>query len=696
MLKHLILYLFFLSGQFLLAQADFKKVEAYIEIDTIQSSVSGKVEYYFDVTRAVDSLSLDAKKMSFYEVLMDDQPIQYSVTDTHLILHEKIKEGSHILTFDYHAIPNKALYFFGWDGLTDSQLWTQGQGKYTSNWFPSIDDESEKLVFALSIAFDENYEVISNGMLTEKEKQGDKYVWHYEMKKPMSSYLLMMAIGKFEHDTITSASGVPIELYYTIKNQNKVEPTYRYTKEMFDFFENEIGYDYPWEVYRNIPIKDFIYAGMENTTTTLFAREYMVDSLAYNDQNFVNINAHELAHQWFGNVVTAASSKHHWLHEGFATYYALLAEKALFGEDYFYWELFKYATEIQEASNYDTIPLLNGKASSLTFYKKGAWALHTIHSKLGRDDFNKAIRLYLEGNQYGAVTTDDFFKAIAKVTKFDESQFSSIWLENYRFPEEEIYNLLYQSQFIQEYVSVQKLRGVPFEEKKEELFAIINSDKYYPIKQEVIYQLEGVPFKSKKHILMAAIEQKNPQLDLVLAAIEGELSSKQRHLYEELLNSKSYRAREIAMMKLWEYFPQHATEYLDQLKGTEGLGNKNLALQWSYLSVLTRGYKEVDYGTEVSKLVEYTQPKYDVVIRELALNYCLKLKLVNYSTVRSLVEGTAHPRWQFAKYCKNQLRKLLKDKSVQQAILDMHDELNEKEIKQIDGLWEELRLTKVP
>jgi aminopeptidase N len=73
---------------------------------------------------------------------------------------------------------------------------------------------------------------------------------------------------------------------------------------------------------------------MENTSATLFASTYIVDS-GFEDRNYINVNAHELAHQWFGNLITAESGKHHWLQEGFATYYALLAERDIYGDDYF-------------------------------------------------------------------------------------------------------------------------------------------------------------------------------------------------------------------------------------------------------------------------------------------------------------------------------------------------------------------------
>jgi aminopeptidase N len=97
-----------------------------------------------------------------------------------------------------------------------------------------------------------------------------------------------------------------------------------------------------------------------------------------------------LAHQWFGDLVTAKTGKHHWLQEGFATYYALLAEREIFGEDYFYYALYRNALQLRKAAKTDTIPVLNEKASSYSFYQKGAWALHVIREAIGEKAFQKA------------------------------------------------------------------------------------------------------------------------------------------------------------------------------------------------------------------------------------------------------------------------------------------------------------------
>ena len=149
----------------------------------------------------------------------------------------------------------------------------------------------------------------------------------------------------------------------------------------------------------------------------------MVDSIGFEDRNYTNVNAHELAHQWFGDLITAESGKHHWLQEGFATYYALLAEREIYGEDYFYSKLYESAQQLKFASRTDTIPVLNAKASSLTFYQKGAWALFVLHEAIGDKAFKKAVKRYLKKHAFQTVNTQDFFDEIKKVSDFDLDKF---------------------------------------------------------------------------------------------------------------------------------------------------------------------------------------------------------------------------------------------------------------------------------
>ncbi len=130
------------------------------------------------------------------------------------------------------------MYFIDWDyDGGKRQIWTQGQGKYTSNWLPSFDDMNDKIEFDLNIEFDKNYQVIANGELTNKQINDSTITWHYDMQQPMSSYLVALALGKYDKKIEYSKSGIPLEMYYYPEDSLKFEPTYRYTKKMFDFLE---------------------------------------------------------------------------------------------------------------------------------------------------------------------------------------------------------------------------------------------------------------------------------------------------------------------------------------------------------------------------------------------------------------------------------------------------------------------------
>ncbi|RYG08309.1 MAG: hypothetical protein EOO07_25855 [Chitinophagaceae bacterium] len=203
------------------------------------------------------------------EVRINDKVCNFKNSTKELLLFEGFKKGKNTVRFEYIATPKQTMYFVG-EG-ENLQIWTQGQGKYTSHWFPSFDDMNEKVIFNMTIISNKNFEVISNGLYSSFDnRKGNQISFNsngtdkasfFTMKKPMSSYLLMLAIGKFEKQTIISASGTLIENYISPEDVSKFEPTYRYTKQIFDFFEKEIGVNYPWEIYRQIPAKDFLYGG---------------------------------------------------------------------------------------------------------------------------------------------------------------------------------------------------------------------------------------------------------------------------------------------------------------------------------------------------------------------------------------------------------------------------------------------------
>ncbi len=685
-------YLFFFISTFSFAQqtqfVDFKSVLGKITINPIEKIVSGDVDYDFDVLKSIDTIKIDAQNMEFSDLKLNGKSIKFLNTQKQLQIIFPFKKGKNNLTFQYSAKPKQTMYFIGSEANDNIQIWTQGQGKYTSHWFPSFDDVNEKVIFNLNIVYNKDYQVISNGVLKFKSGLDGLSVWQYQMQKPMSSYLLMLAIGKFEKKIQKSKSGIPLEMYLEPKDGAKFEPTYRDSKRMFDFLEKEIGVKFPWGIYKQAPVRDFLYAGMENTSATLFNTRYVVDSTGFEDRSYTNVNAHELGHQWFGNLVTAESGKHHWLQEGFATYYALLAEKVIYGEDYFYSKLYESAQQLKFASRTDTIPVLNAKASSLTFYQKGAWALFVLHEEIGDKVFKKAVKNYLKKHAFQSVNTEDFFAEIKKVSDFDLDNFSKVWLEKTVFNTQQSNSLLLKNKSIQVLFEVEKLKNQPLSEKKEFFEKTLQSDVHFSVKEAIVNQLKNEKWEDVTSFFILALETKNIQLRQTVAASLNEIPESFRVQYETLLEDKSYQTQEMALYNLWNNFPEQRIQYLDKSKTWMGFNDYNLRTLWLTLALSTPNYAKEKVSL-VNELIQYSSINYEANTRQNALEKLLSFKIINDVVLENLVNATTHHMWQFSKFGRDNIRKLLKNPEMRASLERIIPNLNEAEQFQLNRLLKE-------
>ncbi|AWM15145.1 aminopeptidase [Flavobacterium sediminis] len=657
---------------------DFIKCNAYVKPDFNEKSISGTVEYEFVVHKKPDTISIDAVAMDFDEVKINGKNAKFVNSGKALKLFKGYKKGKNKVTFHYSAKPKQTLYFVGTP--EDYQIWTQGQGKYTSHWLPSFDDVNEKVIFNLNIDFNSRYDVLSNGLISSPlVSDANETIWSYSMKKPMASYLVMLAIGNFVEQTEITSSGTILEYHLDRKDSLKFEPTYRHSKQIFEFLEQEIGIKYPWEVYRQVPVRDFLYAGMENTTSTIFAQDFVVDSIGYNDKRYLNVNAHELAHQWFGDLVTATSGVHHWLQEGFATYYALLAEQSVFGDDYFYYQLWEMARQLEQAKATDTEPILSEKASSLTYYKKGAWALHALRSDIGAENFKKAVKTYLEKYAYKNVNTDEFLAEIQKVSPdYNIASFKKNWLETAGFDFEGIQKYLEGNSFIEQFYEVINSYQIPFADKKERYEALMQSDVYTPVKTEILYQCKSVPLKEKQHLIELAMATGNIKVRQAVAQTVGFIPSTFQDSFETLLKDKSYITREIALFKLWKSFKDLQYQYTEMSNGWEGL-NYNLKIANLTLKLVTKG---IDPNTKIEAIAELeslTKAPYEMIVRESAIETLLTLKIPSEQNLISILDATMHHKWQFVKFGKDKIRRLLSDEKGRQDYLAIQPKLSEKQ-----------------
>jgi aminopeptidase N len=431
---------------------DFERMRLSVEFEPEKGLVKGKITHFFTPIRAtVDSFFLDGPGITIKEAKLNGKDIKYKTNaDGISFFPEKSLTwgAKDSLAITYEAYPRKGIYFIGWNdpnNISRKQIWTQGQGIDNRNWFPCYDTPNDKLLTEVYVKFNKDYKVLSNGVkMAEKDNKDGTKTWHYKMNHPHQSYLVMLGIGKYEIKESKSKSGVPMYSWYYPEWKNRVEWTYKYNEKIFDYLENEIGVPYQWESYSQIPVQDFMFGAMENTTATLFGDFFEVDSRSYNDRNYVAVNAHELAHQWFGDFVSARSGNSHWLQESFATHYNTLAERECFGQDHFDWQ--RRQAGIAAINIQDKKSISHSETSSTLIYQKGSQVLEMLKYVVGREGYNKSVKRYLLAHKYENVDSDDLLNAFQDELGYGLEWFWDEWV--YRGGEP-IYNVTFDN-FLQE------------------------------------------------------------------------------------------------------------------------------------------------------------------------------------------------------------------------------------------------------
>lgn len=669
-----------------ISKVDFKSINAEVTINPINREVLGSIEFIFEVLEETDSVFIDAKNMEFENAILNNRPVEIHTDKDRLwIINNFSPSEENILNFKYIARPIQTMYFINWnispEIKANRQVWTQGQGRYTSHWLPSFDDTREKVVFNISYAFNKEYEVVANGELTEKTTLNDSLLlWKYEMENPMSSYLVAMAAGNYSKEEIVSASGIPVFLYFSPEEKNKVEPTYRYTKDIFDFLEAETGVPYPWQNYKQIPVQDFLYSGMENTGATIFSSTFVVDSIGYNDRNYVNVNAHELAHQWFGNYVTAESDEHHWLQEGFSTFYALLAEREIFGEEHYYWKLYESAEELKTLSDSGKgEALLKAGGSSLTYYQKGAWALHILKEKVGEDAFNKAVKGYLEKNAYSSVTTGDFISEVEEVSGQNLDDYERDWLRQSAFQGTEALNSLKNSEFITRYMEVAALREISFQNKIENLERALEFPVNDYIGQEAVFQLAGENHPDAIKLYKKAFESGNLYVRQAIALSMEEIPAELKKDFESLLQDESYLTIENALLQLWLEYPEETGKWLELTEGIEGFSNKNVEMLWLVINMVSPDVNKTPIQNYYTRLSSYTREHYPFEVRQNAFGYLYQINAFSEENLINIVKAAQHHNTRFRDYSRQLLAELLKTAEYREKFSNLLPELSGKD-----------------
>ena len=403
-----------------------------LDIDLENQRYSGTCSIRINPVRTgVDVLVLDAVTLQIQRVSLDrtEQPYDYDGEKLTVTLTEPLKAGQPVVLEIAYAVekPERGIYFIHPDEHYPDkpyQVWTQGEDEDSRYWFPCFDYPGQLATSEIKAKVPKPYQVISNGELVETQASGKTHTtYHWKLDKVHPSYLKTLVVGELE--VIEDQWRDRRVTYYTQQGRkDQGQRTMGRTPEMMEAFSQRFGVDYPFSNYDQACPVDFIFGGMENTTTTLLTDRCLLDERAALDNiNSEVLVAHELAHQWFGDLTVINHWSHAWVKEGMATYSEVLWMEHAYGQDeaayYHLGNARQYLSE--DASRYrrPLVTHIYREAIELYdrhIYEKGSCVYHMIRAELGDELFTRTLQTFLTDNAHSTVETIDVLRAIDKAT----------------------------------------------------------------------------------------------------------------------------------------------------------------------------------------------------------------------------------------------------------------------------------------
>jgi len=440
---------------------DVQHIKLNVKFDEPKKMVIGEVTTKIvPFSDRFTSFDLDAVSQSGMNIskvtLANGKELSYTVNPGKLTIKlDKVYTLKDTITFTvaYTCTPKKGVYFIQPDSAhpdKPNQIWSQGEMEDNRYWFPCYDFPNDKATSETIITVKDSYFALSNGRLlsVQKDKKNKTKTYHWLMDKPHPSYAIMIAAGEYA-EIKDSYKKIPV-YYYVYKGQENIaKTTFGRTPDMIKFYSEKIGYEYPWDKYAQIIIKDFMYGGMENTTATTLTDHLMVDARMVLDADgateSVATIAHELAHQWWGDLLTCKDWSHAWLNESFASYFQKLYTEYAFGLDESRYEMMQSLSQYLQADEAGLKePIVSSKfvheflQGAPLVYQKGELVLNMLRHLLGDDLWWKAINYYAHRNQFMSVETHDFKRAIEEATGQNLWWFFDEWVYKVGHPQFEV------------------------------------------------------------------------------------------------------------------------------------------------------------------------------------------------------------------------------------------------------------------
>lgn len=462
--------------------------DLFLDLSRETKTFSGKVTITGQAKS--DRISLHQKDLEITSVEVAGQARPFTVDNENEALHIELEEAGSVelvLAFSGKITDNMTgIYpsYYTVDGVKKEVLSTQFESHFAREAFPCVDEPEAKATFDLALRFDqaEGELALSNMPEIDVENRKETGIWKFETTPRMSSYLLAFVAGDLQGVTAKTKNGTLVGVYSTKAHPlSNLDFSLDIAVRSIEFYEDYYGVKYPIPQSLHIALPDFSAGAMENWGLVTYREVYLVvdeNSTFASRQQVALVIAHELAHQWFGNLVTMKWWDDLWLNESFANMMEYVCVDAIEPS----WNIFedfqtsgvpaalkRDATDgVQsvhvEVSHPDEINTLFDGA---IVYAKGSRLMHMLRRWIGDADFAKGLHAYFEKHQYGNTIGRDLWNALGQASGRDVAAFMDSWLEQPGYPvltatvENDVLKISQKQFFIGEHEDKNRLWVVP-------------------------------------------------------------------------------------------------------------------------------------------------------------------------------------------------------------------------------------------
>lgn len=426
--------------------------DIYLDISREKKRFHGKTVVIGEAQEEL--VKLNQKYLKINSVRVDQKKADFNYNDKDEVINiEAGKVGKMKIEVDFEGKLTDTMMgiypsYYEVDGEKKQLIGTQFETTFARQAFPCVDEPEAKATFALAIKFDEKPgESIISNQPEEKFKDG---VHYFKPTLRMSSYLVAFVFGDMQRKLTKTKSGVEIGVFATRAHQAKeLDFALDIAKRSIEFFEDFYETPYPLEHSYQVALPDFSAGAMENWGCVTYREAYLLldpDNTSLEMKQLVaTVIAHELAHQWFGDLVTMKWWDNLWLNESFANMMEYVAIDAL-EPNWKIWEMFQ-TSEVPAALQRDATDgvqsvhvMVNDPAEidalfdSAIVYAKGSRMLVMVRALLGDEALRKGLKNYFAAHKYGNATGDDLWKALGEASGLDIGAIMHSWLEQPGYP----------------------------------------------------------------------------------------------------------------------------------------------------------------------------------------------------------------------------------------------------------------------